>query len=241
MDKKKTAAAAVAAVISASGAAVEATFDNPADVLQNTNVEPKVQHIDTDAGGAADGQAQDEEKGAKATSMKDRFREGILALPLGVRFLFVLPLWFIGSLVMAGGHLLFMALSPFAHLILSFLLFVAVIGAAFTLTAKAMFPDLPLRKILCKRNIVGILIASGVAFAADMILGVTWPEYGQVKTLVVAGLILVCLGSLVLWFARRENARRKKEAARLDEEAAAEESLTYTSLGQTFTVRPSKE
>ena len=41
VDKKKAAAAAaVATIISASSTAVEANFDDPADLLQSTNVEP---------------------------------------------------------------------------------------------------------------------------------------------------------------------------------------------------------
>ena len=40
MDKKKAAATALATTIAASGAAVDATFDSPQDILQNTYVEP---------------------------------------------------------------------------------------------------------------------------------------------------------------------------------------------------------
>ena len=47
-NKKAAAAAAVAAVISASGAAVEANFDSPADILQNSDGEPKVEYVNSD-------------------------------------------------------------------------------------------------------------------------------------------------------------------------------------------------
>ena len=46
MDNKKKIAAAVAATIAASGAAVDASFDNPADLLQQNTVEPKIEYVD---------------------------------------------------------------------------------------------------------------------------------------------------------------------------------------------------
>ena len=43
MDNKKKVAAAVAATIAASGAAVDASFDDPADLLQqDMNTQPQV-------------------------------------------------------------------------------------------------------------------------------------------------------------------------------------------------------
>ena len=241
MEKKKAAAAAVATVISASGAAVEATFDDPAEILQNASVEPQVQSIDEDMATEED-PVQDEEEKQKTTA-KGTFKEWILKLPLAVRAVFVLPAWLLGTVITAGGEVLFTALSPLAHWILSFLLLALVIAGAFTITAKAMFPDLPLRKILNKHSIKWILIVSAVAFAADLLLGVFWVEYTRYKTLVIVGLILLSLGSLMLWFSRREKARREQGAE--IPEAAGEpdepKELVFTSLGETFTVRPSAE
>jgi hypothetical protein len=66
-----------------------------------------------------------------------------------------------------------------------------------------------------------------------------WADYAHFKALVTFGLILLGLGALVLWFARRESRRRRREVEALAEEAEPEEEeLVYTSLGQTFTVRP---
>ena len=241
LEKKKAAAAAVATVISASGVAVDATFDNPAEILQTASVEPQVQSIDGDMATDEDAVQEDEEK--QKTTAKGTFKEWILGLPIMVRAVFVLPAWLIGTGIMAAGEFLFTALSPFAHWILSFLLLALVIAAAFTITAKAMFPDLPLRKILNKHSIKWIVIVSIVAFAADLMLGVLWVEYTRYKTLVIAGLILLSLGSLMLWFSRREKRRREKEALNVDAVEADDEpeELVFTSLGETFTVRPSAE
>ena len=242
MDNNKAAAAAVAAVISASGTAVEASFDNPADILQTNAPDPKVQDIGDD-GQAPDSAVQDEDKAkTQAKAGGGVFREWILGLPMAVRALVVVPLWAVGSLIVIGGHLLFTALSPVLHLILSFLLMALVIAAAFTVTAKALFPDLPLRKILNRHSIKWILIGTAVAFAADLVLKATWADYASFRAMVTAGLILLVLIALVVWFVRRENRRRAREAEALLEAEEEEEpkELVYTSLGQTFTVRPEK-
>lgn len=240
-NKKAAAAAAVAAVISASGAAVEANFDSPADILQNSDGEPKIEYVHAGDGEAQETPVADDEKQRQDSQGSSAIRETILKLPLGVRALFVVPQWIIGSLVVHLGSFLFAAASPLLHWVMSFLLFALVIAAAFTVTAKAMFPDLPLQKILNRHSIKWILIVSAAAFAADLILGAVWADYAHFKALVTFGLILLGLGALVLWFARRESRRRRREAEALAEEAEAEpeeEELVYTSLGQTFTVRP---
>lgn len=236
MDNKKKIAAAVAATIAASGAAVDASFDNPADMLQQNTVEPKIEYVDLEN----DQAPADEDKQKPAETVKQSpVREWILHLPLAVRAVFVLPVWFVGHLIMAGGGMLFSALSPVMNWVLSFALMALVIAAAFTVTAKAMFPDLPLGKILNRHSIKWILIVSAAAFAADLILGIFWAEYAHFKNIVTGGLILISIGSLIIWFARREH--RRRIASESEEEAAEEEEpedLVYTSLGETFTVRP---
>ena len=236
MDNKKKIAAAVVATIAASGAAVDASFDNPADMLQQNTVEPKIEYVDLEN----DQAPADEDKQKPAETVKQSpVREWILHLPLAVRAVFVLPVWFVGHLIMAGGGMLFSALSPVMNWVLSFALMALVIAAAFTVTAKAMFPDLPLGRILNRHSIKWILIVSAAAFAADLILGIFWAEYAHFKNIVTGGLILISIGSLIIWFARREH--RRRIASESEEEAAEEEEpedLVYTSLGETFTVRP---
>ena len=235
--KKAAAAAAVAAIIGASGAAVDANFDDPADLLQSTAVEPKVQHIDL--GDSQDnGIVQDDEDKQQAKDEKGTFRGFILSLPLAVRVLFVLPMWCAGHLIMLGGGLLFAGLSPVLQGILSFALLAVVIAGAFTLTAKAMFPDLPLGKILNRHSIKWILIAAVAVYVADLILGICWFGYAHFKTIITGGMTLVALGAITIWFARRENRKRARlaEKAQKQEEPESNE-LVYESLGQTFVIR----
>ena len=238
MEKKKAAAAAVASVIAASGAVVDATVDDPADLLQQTNVEPKVDYIHSDVD--QDVADQDGEKQKQKRTAREALSDWILGLPYAVRVVFVLPLWAIGTLVVGAGQLLLAGLSPVANWLLGFALIALVIGAAFTITAKAMFPDLPLSKILNRHTIKWILVASVLAFAADLLLGVFWPAYTAYKTIFIAAILLVATGSLVIWFNRREKRRRERLAEKAElEEPQEPQELVYSSLGETFTVRPS--
>ena len=237
MDKKQAAAAAIATTIAASGAAVDATFDSPSDILQNTTMEPVVEYVD---GGAADDGAtqDDEEKGKQVVQQaKKTFGEWILSLPLAVRYIVVVPLWFVGNLVLWAGGVIMTGLAPLWEGALHLLLLAAVLTGAFTIAAKAMFPDVKLRKILNKHTFKGILIASVVVFVLDLALKVGWPEYMQYRTVAIALFTLAVLFLLVVRFARRENRRRRKAREQAEILGVEEEDLVYTSLGQTFTIR----
>ena len=232
MDKKKAAAATMAGVIAASGAAVDTQFDSPADILQNNTPEPVVQNIDT---GGDDGTGTQDDRSKQAAQEKKTLRERILELPLAVRVIFVVPLWAVGHvLVMAGGALV-TALSPLWNGITSFLMFALLMLALFTVGAKMMFPDLPLRKILNRHTIKGVLIASAGLFVADWGLPLIWPGYVHWKTLVLGILGLFAIIALLLRFGKKEEKRRAEEA---EEEyyEESEELLVVSSMGQTFTM-----
>ena len=242
-NNKKKVAAAVAATIAASGAAVDMSFDNPADLLQaDASVEPKVQYVNLE-NDQDTGQAQDEDKQKQKQSEKSGpVREWILKLPLAVRACFVLPFWFAGHLIVLGTSALFTGLSPVFHWLLGFVVLALVIAGAFTATAKAMFPDLPIRKILNRHSIKWILIAAAAVWLADLLLGIFWAGYAHVKTICIGTFTLIAITSVVVWFARREHRRRAELAAREEEPPDEEpQELVYTSLGHTFTVRPPQE
>ena len=93
--RKRAAAAAVA--VAASASVVTSTlFTDPADLLQNDAVTPIVETVD-DGGSGDDGTSPDEneteESEAAALGLRERMREWILALPIGIRLVFVLPFW----------------------------------------------------------------------------------------------------------------------------------------------------
>ena len=241
MDNKKKIAAAVAATIAASGAAVDASFDDPADLLQqDMNTQPQIQYVDLE-NDQDTGAATDEEKQKDSSVKNGPVKEWILHLPLAVRAVFVLPMWFIGHLTIMAGNFLFAGLSPLLQYLCSFLLIALVIGAAFTATAKAMFPDLPIGKILNRHSIKWILIAAAGVWLADLLLGIFWTGYAHFKSILLGVFTLFSIGSVVIWFARREHRRRASLCAETEAPEEEPEELEYTSLGHTFTIRPNRD
>ena len=237
---KSLAALAIAATISASGAAIDNTIDNPADILHQTGVEPVVMTIgaddtgNTDGTGNADGagNADDAEKSGTARStLSDR----ILALPLAVRLCVILPLWAVGHVVNMAIGALAVAASPLVNMLISFGVLFLIIGIAFIVAAKIMFPDLPLRKIINRHTIKGTFVATCIVFAGDLILTFAWPDYTTYKGLVMGGSLLAVLGLLAAKFARHEKKRRARESKQ--NAAAAPSDLIVHTMGETFTVR----
>lgn len=243
MEKKKAAAAAMAATIAATGVATDAAFDNPADILQNTTGEPVVEPLNPGATGDDDGVQDDEKKGTKEKDAKesatraDSLREAVLKLPLAVRILFVLPIWLLGHGIVAGGTILFTALSPFLNGLLTFLLLLGVVTGAFTVAAKSMFPDLPLGKILNRHTFKGIFILVVIFFGADLVLSLTWAEYAHFKYIIKGAATLLPLLILVIWFSLREKRRRVREEAETKTQEPPSNELVYESMGQTFIIR----
>lgn len=242
MDKKKAAAATMAGMIAASGAAIDGAFDSPSDILRNDQPEPVVQNVQADGG--SDAADQDADKSRKSAKKQGTLQEKILELPLAVRVIFVVPLWAIGHVTVMGGELLFAALSPFLDGVLSFLTLALVMFIVFVLGVKLMFPDIPLRRIINRRTIRGVLIAAGLVFAADFVLPLAWPEYTRWKFVGLGAMSLLAVGFLSIRFGRKEERRRAREVE--DEIRAAEEAegelLYVSSMGQSFTMkRPKKQ
>ena len=242
MDKKKAAAATMAGVIAASGAAIDGAFDSPSDILRNDQPEPLVQPAAIDDGGTDTGD-QDQEKSKKSGAKQGTLQEKILELPLAVRVIFVVPLWAIGHVAVMGGELLFTALSPLLDGFLSFLTLALIMFIVFVLGVKLMFPDIPLRRIINRHTIKGVLIAAAVVFAADFVLPLAWPEYTRWKFVGLGAMSLLAVGGLALRFGHKEEKRRAREAeAEIARREAEEGELLYvSSMGQSFTMKRPKK
>ena len=187
--KKKTAVGVVAAAASAS-VLVGGAFDSPADLLNPTDggddsssptpiVETLAAHTQDNA--ADDGDDNDDEE------RRQRFpavRRWVQSLPVGVRALVGVPLWCAGWAATEALSLLWQAATtPLGGKILSWLLAAAVSVLVYALTAKALFPHAPWKKILRPRNILILLGGMAVLGAADTLLGVFWKDYPPISRL----------------------------------------------------------
>lgn len=219
-NRKKRAAAAAMAAMTAGSVVVGGLFTDPNDLLSNDAPTPVVATVDEgaagddgDSGAAAD----NEESEAAEAGLRDKLRARILALPLIVRLVFVLPFWALGAgITHVATALWSVVLSPLMSSALGWVLMIALMVGAFGLAAKTIFPNLPWRKIFNKRSILAIVILGALLGAADLILPTFWTGYIQIRSIVRLVGTLGIVGGVTTAFAVR---RHKKQKAAL---AAAE-------------------
>ncbi|MBP5749293.1 MAG: hypothetical protein J6X24_00725 [Firmicutes bacterium] len=210
VDKKRAKRVAVALTM-ATAVLVGSLFSGPEDITGSNaqeimNPTPIVLDI-----GSVDADVQDEEPApeeAKKSGIKARLRAAILAMPRWVRACICVPLWGLGYALLLLGSFLKTILTPFAGVLLSGLIGIAVMIGLFGVTAKLLFPDMPWKKIFSKTNLI-VLIATGIALtAADIIVPRYYSGYPYVAAavkftaaLVVINILLARLKALAEKFA----------------------------------------
>ena len=150
------------------------------DDYMNTNVDD-----DDDA---------DEQKSARP-GIVSRFKQAVLKLPASVRLLIITPLWLIGTAIMTTVSFLWNVIftSPLGAFIASFAVGFAILVGLFALTAKVLFPDVPLRKLLNRRNLLALGITALLLAFIDWLAPVYWHQYPVVSAavkLIVGGFVI---------------------------------------------------
>ena len=152
-----------------------------------------------------------EEEEERKRTLKDRFREALLQMPRIVRILLLLPLWCIGTALLAVLTPLFQAvLPPLLSIVLKWLIIAAVLLGLVTVALKLLFPDLPLKKILSKRNIVLVVIYSAVVGMAGWVLEDLYPDTKLLVPAVYAGAAALFIGVVLLSAAFRRKEEPKE-------------------------------
>ena len=174
--KKKAgrkAAGAAVAFTAAVGVFFSSLFGTPNDLLADPSVtEPPAIVMDISSDDEAEEEQETQEENTEKPGFFARIRAYILRLPLFVRVAIGLPLWALGWLVtQAFAALWKLFLAPVAGHILTFLLTALVLLAVMTLLVKTVFPDLPLKEILSRPNILIVLIACSVFCVFNIVIG----------------------------------------------------------------------
>ena len=213
-EKKKAgrkAAGAAVAFTAAVGVFFSSLFGTPNDLLADpsrTDPPAIVMDISTDDEAEEEQESQDEENTEKPGFFA-RIRAYILKLPLFVRVAIGLPLWALGWLVtQAFAALWKLFLAPVAGQILTFLLMAAVLVAVMTVLLKTVFPDLPLREILSRPNILIVLIACAVFCIFNIVMGQQDDSFARWEPLIRFG-----EGAFILLLVMARMALRKRKLA----------------------------
>ena len=218
--KRKKRRAAAAAVVASAGVMMGGLFHGPEELFPETeDAPPPVAELaapaeygegDDGYGDAEDGEASDEER---RRSLPGRLRRWVLRWPAGVRAAVGVPLWCIGwALITLASALWSAVLSPAAGTVLRWVLMAAALLGVFLAVAKAAFPDLPVKKILNRRNLLALLLGTAVLGVLDSVAPLFWEGYERIADLARLALSGTLVGGVSFLFLRRERARRKKAA-----------------------------
>ena len=220
--KKKAAVSAVAAVTAAS-VLVGGAFSSPADIMDEgpdahvltLDMDTDLQSEAGDNGGADDGE---EEQGNK---LRASVRRLVRQAPAPVRACVAVPLWLLGALLIELGSTLWGAvLSPVAAAVLGWAALAVMVLLVFTLAAKTIAPDLPIKKILTSRSVPGILVLCLCFGVLDCLLPFFWAGYAEFSQMVKAIGSCVCTAVPIAFFLRWNRRRLiKKERERQEKEA----------------------
>ena len=193
-ERENKAAQKAVALVAAAGMLIGNLFSSPAELLQKEEgtIPPPpaaiVEYAAPDASPDDDGDASTpDDESEEKLSFRGRLRRRILRLPLTVRALVGVPLWGIGWGITSLLSLLWSAiLSPVFAVVLKWIFAAALLLLAVMLTVKAVFPDIPLKKLLTKRNFLTVFIGMGALAAADTVLGIAIPDKEYVSLIVKA-------------------------------------------------------
>ena len=127
-------------------------------------------------------------------SFKEKLKKQIYRIPIKIRAIFFVPLWALGSLLIALGDLaISTVVMPVLHLLLGFIIQTLIMILVVGICIKLLFPDMPWSKIFSKKMIISVIIASIILKVLDFVLPYFIDNYRLYKNLVkfTVGLILI--------------------------------------------------
>ena len=226
-DIKKKAIKAGVAVVTSASVLVGGLFSSPDALLapeQDLNPVAISQNDNEQDGDEEDEESEEEEEEieSEAIGLLAKLRLKLLQLPLAVRVFVLVPLWAIGFTIwtVAGG-LWTTLLGPIAGKAVSWLFLLAALLGAVALGMKAVFPDLPLKKIVNKKSILGLVLGGLALGVADLTVPMFWDGYEALAHVLKASGMAAILGSVS--FALIKRTLKKKKAEAVPAEGPAEE------------------
>lgn len=175
----KKAAVSAVGVVAATSMLIGGVFSSPKDVTAPLpDTPPAIMEVYE-----ADTVPDDEESSpVRRKSLKQRVREKLLAWPQWLRAILLLPLWGLGTV-------LSLLLRTFLPGFLKWLL-----GALFPLLLllaglKLLFPEIPLSKLLCRKNRIALAILAVLLFITSPILEHFYPDKTYLAFCVKLGLL----------------------------------------------------
>lgn len=229
-DTKKRVTAGVAAAIATTGVVVGGLFQEPNDLLDDP-IDAYMINIADNANDDLDGGDDGDESVApeeKKRSIAARLRMRILAMPLAVRVIFVMPLWAVGWVIITLGSLLWGSiLSPAVSSVLSWVCIALLLLGVLIVGVKTVFPNIPLKKIVNRHTCCTLIIGMLFVGALDVALQLIIPEKQLIARLVsLLSSTAVLFASAIPIFIKHREAQPELSEAESETDDEAEEDVT---------------
>ena len=209
MDKRQRAAAAAMAAVAAAGMVTGSVVESPAELLRDT--ESIVEDSDT----------QDTEM--RRSTVSARIRRWLLSLPEAIRILVAIPLWGIGWILQSALTALLSASAPLVQHLTGWLCLALILLVIHTVSVKAAFPKVSLRRILRPGTVLFLLGMTAVLALADLALPTVWTGYDRISQVVWRIGSLCLLGCTCGSALKRHGCRAERQRAAIPKRTAAEE------------------
>lgn len=233
-DPAKAAAKTAVAVAASASVLVGGLFNSPADLVNDPEgpgidrafppaavevlsdgTEEGAPDDKTEGGGdgSSGGGSENSDAASGRSDVRQSLRAAVQRVPKAVRAAAGVPMWIAGWLLTGAFRLAWGGVvSPVLSFLAGWLILSAFVLLAVVCAVKAVFPNLPLRKILNKKTVLAVLISCGVLSAIDTFLPLFWPEYRKISRVVRiagSGLTAICVSLPFFRHKMRKTARRK--------------------------------
>ncbi|MBQ4425663.1 MAG: hypothetical protein II882_08030 [Lachnospiraceae bacterium] len=196
---------------------VNGAFKSPNDLLaaDPSAGQPAIVYtVDEDDADDDDDEEEGSEKTAEKQGLWTHIRDWLLRLPQPVRVLIGLPMWALGwGIVQLWIFFWNLIGQPVLTAVMAVMTLFLVLCGVFGITAKCLFPNLPLRKIFSKGNFIALGAGALVVEAALFILPQVSEDLTRYVPLMRFGAGLLLLGGLLLSLKIRNGRRLKPVAA----------------------------
>ena len=209
---------AVTALSLFTGITAGSVFDSPSEITLSDVKEPTpvVEVVDLGKKNASmEIQAPDEELiEEEKKTLKQRIKERIQAMPAAVRTVVVLPLYYVGTIVTRlAGAAFSTIMTPVLAALLKWLVLALVIFAGVVIALKAIFPDIPLKKLLRPRNFLYVLLSVIVIALIDKAMPLIFSDYRKWADTVAFALGLIAVIIIVVPTAVSISRKRRSKAS----------------------------
>jgi hypothetical protein len=192
----KRAAATAVGLLAAAALALGAVVDSPEELFSGSPQAAQVVLASAEEEDRASGAPAEEP--AKKERLQDKLRRLFFAQPSVVRGVVLLPFWAIGKILLTLFPLIFTALSPFLQVVLGVLFNALLLFGLFLIVLKLLFPNLRLRDLLSKRNVLLLTVGTVLLSITDAVLRANWEDYRPISLAIKLGVALIVL-SLLCW------------------------------------------